>query len=491
MFQFSNLLGRENARLLSPPRGRVRTPHTPAIQTTEPSQEFEPSESARPDRVRRELDEQMQRLTQLLDHVESLEFEREALGPDSKAATPVVPEVAPTNDDLNAVVFDLHSDVASDLTFESDSELARPEAIDGGCVSVDTEEVIPHQTALASLRIRETEPKTPEPAVTSTEPVVIPSPSPKVPRATPATPSQTVPFIPARVSKPNVNRRASRANAFTKPASPGGFVQDYSCDGLTCPDEPQTLQIFDDEPEPEPASLSSKVPPAPPHPRADESDRLDPFAAPAHRAPGELPALPFTSRTKTPDRAGTRAEGHGHSSIALPLPRTPTIQAERPAPIPIASLQSVVHSGIADSPEPQIISVAPPTSGVILLKTSRIEAAAPRAKSETRTPAPDPDPATLGMPVAAVREITRSPSRVAASEVDEEEIQLTTDESMDELREITEANERHGMSDRPSAFATVKAIATNPQLLNVLAVIGGLITLALLAYIATDWGSWF
>lgn len=78
MFQFSSLLTRSDAessrRRLS---ASSPSPISPSVQSNDEDSLTNPAGQCVSDRVRRDLDEQMQRLADLLDRVESIEFERE------------------------------------------------------------------------------------------------------------------------------------------------------------------------------------------------------------------------------------------------------------------------------------------------------------------------------------------------------------------------------------------------------------------------------
>jgi hypothetical protein len=185
MFQFSNLLNRADAERQ---RRRVlfgNAPHSTEANTgTDGEVPLEQDDSI-PDRVRRELDEQMERLTKLLDNVESLEsdespFALEASqetseplssppqifrGEESETEQSLDPAVecdgnsldvetshdaestSPLTDgprpNLDTAVFGLGVEVNSDLVFAASSAGDATEGTPCESISVHTEEVVP------------------------------------------------------------------------------------------------------------------------------------------------------------------------------------------------------------------------------------------------------------------------------------------------------------------------------------------------------------
>jgi hypothetical protein len=239
MFQFSNLLNRTEAE-----RQRRRAtfgPHSLAVTGgAEGCITADTTCDSLPERVRRELDEQMDRLTKLLDHVESLESDESSAVPigttpqifrgeetesaaeadlendavkdsseleSSSDAVWILPLSTERGPNLDAVVLGLEAEVVSDLVFAASS--ADDSSIGTQCesISVHTEEIVPF----------------PRRCITN----------PKAYRKQDATPRENPP--------------RARANTPKTLATHRGVVQNFSFADSQTRDNSPTLEIFETE----------------------------------------------------------------------------------------------------------------------------------------------------------------------------------------------------------------------------------------------------
>src|SRR5262245_40193561 len=304
MFQFSNLLRRGDA---DPTRRQLPAIHTPQESADDTATANEESAGTQvSDRVRRELDEQMDRLTKLLDYVESLEsaqFDIEEPA-DTTTAKPDEPpdladndDVSPQADDttetllfpaqqwptveqpvtlpinettappipeMDTVVLDIESAIESEYVFDSSSiddvtatSRLKPQATsEQACDHPQTIKLVAETQTESARPIQPSVPLPPAPqtqqpplAPSVRSPVVAPE------RRTPRFPERprrsglddSAPATRIRQTAPRI-RPGKKPPIFGRPINrTGGLVQDFTTTQTEDDDDSPVLQIFEDD----------------------------------------------------------------------------------------------------------------------------------------------------------------------------------------------------------------------------------------------------
>jgi hypothetical protein len=168
---------------------------------------------------------------------------------------------------------------------------------------------------------------------------------------------------------------------------------------------------------------------------------------------------------------------------------------------------SVVGAARAGSIGPQTISVAPPRSGAVLLKHENSGVVEDEVPEPIREVANSPSVAAVSAPecstvpqvsaAASSHSVDHSATKTAdrtvlrSARVVEHKEQPVTEPPVDLKDEVGIEPDRHVLNTQPLArIAFDQTDPASSQWLNVLAVLGGLLALATLGFVATDFATW-
>jgi hypothetical protein len=509
MFQFSNLLTRQDAGA----GGRRPSTADSHAGPSSPGTADEDSCAGDAgqfvsDRVRRDLDDQMQRLADLLDRVESQEFDREVESADIFSLAETERPDEPSDSAEPPRIID-----DSEIAPETDSDFPEPAVTEDWGFDVYADEgatgdesaassvLVPPVTALSSGEIERL----------NVPAMVCNSPGPTEFEATLAAQTNPPRGIETEPEAPAREKNELRAPATDNHKSDAGVIADIPLAVAAPPlaKETQSPALRG------PSKLASaRRGTAPPASTPQTSGLVQDFAVASRRvsleseAALEAKAKPAATPKPSPESAPTReaAETPGCLTLAAPnFEESLASQFGRFEFPPIA--EPTRDSGIrADESNANTELDAAQQSDALIQSCdhSRCDTPASAAAFPSRIVAPDfasnpLDPAGVHMLVVSDAAACSAPSSIQASRSSH-----VTAPARETHEAVTSAESqidnshrslRRSLSIEPRRAGEISAPAATrsgkPQILNILAVIGGLLTLAALAYVASDLASWF